>query len=86
MSQGSGRRPTKLKMERKTYALDKETIRDLAQIQSALRATSASEAVRHVIRRYADQVRRVQDGWCIMAKRAGVDGRADVVSIDVPGA
>jgi hypothetical protein len=42
--------------------LDQDTLTDLGVIQSALRATSTAEALRHTIRKYAALVRHSNKG------------------------
>jgi len=65
-----------------TYSLDAATRRDLAHIQIAARATSASEAVKLAIRRFAQIIRYAKKGYEISAVSLGTD---KTVVIDVPG-
>jgi len=62
--------------------MDERTLTDLGVIQSALRATSAAEALRHAIRRYAALVRQVDSGKQVQVISNAVG--ATPLQIDVP--
>jgi hypothetical protein len=47
---------------RKSFVLDADTLADLAVIQSAMRATSTTEAIRRTVSQYAKLVRHASKG------------------------
>lgn len=75
-------RHRKTKSRRLCYMLDDHTIADLLSVQSAIRATSASEAVRRSIRTMSDLVRYVEQGCAIHAVPSSTE-KSPVV-IDIP--
>ena len=62
LKKGRPNRRKKAKPKRKSFMMDSETLTDLGVIQSALRATSTAEALRHTIRKYASLVRQASKG------------------------
>lgn len=76
------RRRNTVKMRRRTFMLDEHTLKDLSTIQAALRATSATEALRHAIRRYSDLVEFVSDGRQVQIVAAQAE--EPLLQFDVP--
>jgi len=72
--------------KRSFFVLDSETLKDLDAIQYASRASSATEAVRTAIRRYAKMTRLAEDGYEIQAVAKNEStGSEERIIIDVPG-
>ena len=73
-------RPKKSKLIRQTYDLDQATLKDLAMIQEAARASSAVEAVRLAIRKMADLIRHCDKGHSILVGQTS----GETMMVDIP--
>jgi hypothetical protein len=80
-------RRRKGRVKQQTFVFDAETQRDLANIQLATRAVSATEAVKTAIRRFAQMTRYRAKGYEIQARLIDADGNGEsrTVVLDVPG-
>lgn len=73
--------PRKPRQHRKNFMLDEATLEDLGTIQSALRATSMTEALKHAVRKYAKQVRFVSEDTGRQVHLVPAGGPSTVVDI-----
>ena len=76
------KRRRKIKPKRKTFLIDSETLMDLGVVQSALRATSAAEALRVSVRKMAELVRAANKGKQI--QEIDPTGKEPAVCLDIP--
>lgn len=76
------KRRRRVKPKRKTFLIDSDTLSDLGVVQSALRATSAAEALRVSVRKMAELVRAANKGKQI--HEVDPAGQAPPVVLDIP--
>lgn len=71
--------------ERRTFMFDPQTDEETTMIRRAMRATTASEAVRYAVRKMAEIMVLVKNGGKVyVEQRAGKQARA--VVLDIPPA